>query len=323
MPFVPQTQHIDPAILDSRKPDASREAEFMPDRLIWERDGACWPNRDASRFVTASRIRWHVQVMGSGPALLLIHGTGASSHSWGSVAPILARQFKVVVPDLPGHGFTQLPGQDKLSLPGMAKAVADLMQALDVSPEIGAGHSAGAAILIRMTIDRLISPRCLVSVNGALMPLGGFAGQLFSPLAKILALNPVLPRVVAWRARSPTAVENLLRGTGSESPKAFVDIYARLFRTPSHVAGALGMMACWDLTSFSRDLPKLETPLVLVAADNDQTIAPKDALRAAALVQNSRVESIPGLGHLCHEERPDLVAAIIESAAFRNGMKIA
>ncbi|MFN5717015.1 MAG: alpha/beta fold hydrolase, partial [Bradyrhizobium sp.] len=74
--------------------------------LVWSRDGTDWPNRNASVFVEAAGIRWHVQRMGEGPSLLLIHGTGAATHSWRDMLPLLARHFSVVAPDLPGHGFT-------------------------------------------------------------------------------------------------------------------------------------------------------------------------------------------------------------------------
>ena len=83
--------------------------------LDWERDGADWPNRAASRFVTVGAMRWHVQVMGSGPVLLLLHGTGASSHSWRDLAPRLARHFTVLAPDLPGHGFSAQPAAEASS----------------------------------------------------------------------------------------------------------------------------------------------------------------------------------------------------------------
>ena len=64
----------------------------MGDRLHWETDGAAWPHREASRFVVAGGCRWHVQVMGAvdAPALWLLHGTGASSHSWRALLPLLA-----------------------------------------------------------------------------------------------------------------------------------------------------------------------------------------------------------------------------------------
>ena len=46
----------------------------MTARLVWERDGRDWPNRAWSRFVFADGLLWHVQVMGAGPVLLLLHG---------------------------------------------------------------------------------------------------------------------------------------------------------------------------------------------------------------------------------------------------------
>ena len=51
----------------------------MADRPTWEHDGRDWPNREHSRFVTAAGLRWHVQVAGQGPDLLLVHGTAAAT----------------------------------------------------------------------------------------------------------------------------------------------------------------------------------------------------------------------------------------------------
>ena len=100
----------------------------MNARLMWEHDGRDWPNRSASRFIWASGLEWHAQVAGDGPTLLLLHGTGASSHSWRDLFPALAQRFYVVAPDLPGHGFTRASSSNKYGLEGMAKGVADLLR---------------------------------------------------------------------------------------------------------------------------------------------------------------------------------------------------
>ena len=88
----------------------------------WAVDGRDWPNRAQSRFVTAGRLRWHVQVFGAeeAPMLLLLHGTGAATHSWRAVAPLLAADFRVVAIDLPGHGFTTGRPMGGLSMSAMA-----------------------------------------------------------------------------------------------------------------------------------------------------------------------------------------------------------
>ena len=283
----------------------------MTDRLTWERDGRDWPNREASQFVRASGMRWHVQQMGAGPVLLLLHGTGAATHSWRSLAPLLANRFTVVAPDLPGHGFTQAPPSHRLSLPGMAQALHGLLEALGVSPAMAAGHSAGAAILARMSLDGTIAPRRLASLNGALLPLRGAPGHLFAPLAKLLASVPLVPRLFAWHAAERRVVERLIRETGSTLDPAGIELYRRLARSPGHVAAALGMMANWELDALQRDLPRLKVPLVLVAGANDRTIPPADSSRVQVLLPKATLVTLPGLGHLAHEERPNDVADLI------------
>ena len=81
----------------------------------WTHEGRDWPNATASRFVAAGGVKWHVQVMGQGPVALLLHGTGSATHSWRDLAPLLARDFTVVAPDLPGHGFTSAIGRAQFS----------------------------------------------------------------------------------------------------------------------------------------------------------------------------------------------------------------
>ncbi len=283
--------------------------------LDFERDGREWPNRQHSRLVAAAGFKWHVQMFGNGPPMLLLHGTGASTHSWRNISPMLASRFTLVMPDLPGHGFTKPPPVSAFTLPGMASAVGELMAAMSIQPAIVVGHSAGAAVLIRMTLDRLIDPSVIVSLNGALLPFDGFAGQFFSPLAKLLFLNPFMPRLFAWRASDPKAVENLLRGTGSEVSRDDAAYYGRLFQSPGHCAAALAMMARWDLGPLADDLPKLATRLVLVAARQDKAIPPSVATRVGTLVANGQVIEVAGAGHLAHEERPEEVAEIIFRAA--------
>ena len=139
----------------------------------------------------------------------------------------------------------------------MARSLAALLGVLDFSPKMVIGHSAGAAILARLCLDGTISPKLFVSLNGAFLPFGGLGRVLFPSMAKLLFLNPLAPRLFAWSA-DKAAVANLLKGTGSKIGPRGVDLYARLLHNPGHVAGALGMMANWDLTDLRRDLPGLK-----------------------------------------------------------------
>jgi magnesium chelatase accessory protein len=287
------------------------------DRPQWERDGADWPNRAASRFVRAADLTWHVQEFGAAdaPVVLLLHGTGAATHSWAGLAPRLAEHFRVVAPDLPGHGFTDPLPAGRLSLPGMAAAIRDLLRTLDLSPDLVVGHSAGAAILVRLCLDGL-NPRLLVALNGALTPFPGLASVLFPGLARMLFLNPVTPRIFAWTADRP-AVERLIRGTGSRLDARGLDLYRRLFRRPGHVAGALGMMANWDLAALDRDIARLAVPTVLLVGGDDKAISPETAFALKDRLPDARVRLIRNLGHLAHEEAPDRIAEEIV-AAYRD-----
>jgi len=279
--------------------------------LVWSRDGGDWPNREASSFVEAAGIRWHVQKMGQGPPLLLIHGTGAATHSWRGLMPILAQRFSVIAPDLPGHGFTQPPPAHRLALPGMASDVGQLLRVLKVKPAIVAGHSAGAAILARMCLDGTIAPELLVSLNGAFMPFGGIANRLISPLTQLLVMNPFVPRAFAWQASHEGAVERLIQNTGSTIDARGVALYRKLVRSPTHVAAALRMMANWRLEPLLHDLPRLTTKLVLVAAEGDRSISPDVARQIREIYPQAIIERLPGLGHLAHEEQPRVVADLI------------
>ena len=291
----------------------------MPDRPLWERDGRDWPNRIASRFVTAAGLRWHVQEMGQGPPLLLLHGTAASTHSWRDLMPILAARFRVLAPDLPGHGFTDQPPPTRLSLPFMAAAVGGLLTTLDFKPTVAAGHSAGAAILLRMTLDARIAPEAIVSLNGALLPLGERNAAFFRGAARLLAGLPFVPGLLAWRAADRGVAERLLRDTGSRLDARGVDLYARLLKHKSHVASALGMMANWELEPLLRDLPRLAARLTLVVGTNDRAVPPNQAERVRARLPSARVVTLPGLGHLAHEEQPERAVAIIADSAIGPG----
>lgn len=290
------------------------------DSLSWERDGLDWPNRDASRFIEAGGLTWHVQRMGQGTPLLLIHGTGASTHSWRDLAPLLAQRFDVVAFDLPGHGFTSYPSADQLTLPGMASAAGKLIEKLAFVPALMVGHSAGAAIASRMSLDGLATSKLIVSLNGALLPFSGLARHVFPPLARLLYTNRIAPRLMAWRARDLDTVSRLLEGTGSRIDEKGITFYQRLFRTPAHVAATLSMMARWDLVALERDLPRLNAHLALVVGALDRAIPAEEGLKAARLVPKSSSHFLRNAGHLAHEERPGEIDRLVLLESVRAGL---
>lgn len=263
------------------------------------------------RWVEAAGLRWRVLVAGRGPVLLLLHGTGASIHSWRGLLPLLTPQFTVCAPDLPGHAHTDPLPAARLSLPGMAAAVGELLGTLHLSPSCAVGHSAGAAILARMMLDGRISPAGWVSLNGALLPLHGLAGLAFKPLARLMTVSPLPARLFAARARAPGALRRLVASTGSQLDREGIEHYACLVRDPAHVANVLAMMAAWDLEPLAGQLPRLRARTLLVVGDHDRTVSPAHADRVRRVLPAAEKRVLPGLGHLAHEEAPGQVAALI------------
>jgi magnesium chelatase accessory protein len=202
----------------------------------------------------------------------------------------------------------------------MAQDLAAFCRTLDLKPQIAIGHSAGAAILVRMALDGLIEPKLIVSLNGAFLPFGGIAAQFLSPLAKAMTFNPLVPRLFAWRGRDPAAVHRLIKGTGSNIDSDGERYYGKLVASPGHVAAALQMMANWDLRPLVRDLPRLNCELLLIAASKDRAIPPDVAWRVCELLPKATIETVEGVGHLAHEEAPEKIAALIVEAARARGL---
>jgi magnesium chelatase accessory protein len=113
----------------------------------------------------------------------------------------------------------------------------------------------------------------------------------------------------AWRARDPVVVRQLVDSTGSTLDARGLALYQRVLCTRAHAAGALDMMAGWDLAPLAADLPRLTVPLRLVAAERDGTVNPADAERVRARVAGASLVRLAGLGHLAHEEDPVRVLA--------------
>ena len=280
--------------------------------------GTPWPNSQHSLFVQSDGIIWHVQqwIAVDKPTAVLLHGTGSSSHSWAQLAPLLANDFSVLCIDLPGHGFTENGSRHQSSLTGMAQTVATVLDHLKLAPSLIIGHSAGAAIAIEMSIQCLINPTAIISINGALLPLTTATTALFSPLAKLLAANPFVPHLFSWQAGRAKPVKQLLQSTGSTIDQRSIDCYTQLVANPQHVKGALAMMANWDLASFETRLARLKKPLHLIVCNADKTVPPRQSLQIHnQLAQMSTLKTIPNLGHLGHEENPSLFADIITTIA--------
>ena len=271
-----------------------------------------WPHRNLSRFVAIDNLVWHVQVGGQGPVILLLHGTGASAHSFADVVSELLGVATVVVPDLPGHGFTTGARVAELTLPAIAAQLERLLAALSMEQvDVVAGHSAGAPLALRWALNRSRGPRALIGFNPALIAPPMTYTQLIAPLIVPVATSRLVAQVMAQIAPASGMINRLLDSTRSRLPEAQKRRYATLFGRPSHVQGAIGLMAAADLPGLLVEARHLQIVPHFVLGDHDDWI-PGARLRPIinANFPTAVVDTWPG-GHLLHEADPERAARLL------------
>lgn len=274
-------------------------------RADHQAQGGLWPHAQHSRFVQAGGIQWHVQCLGQGPCLLLLHGTGSGHFSWRGMLPALAQHFTVLAPDLPGHAFTSRGPEGALSLPGMSEGLRALLLQLQLTPQVIVGHSAGAAIAAHMALhDDSLARSTLIGLNPAWLPLPGLASWLFGPAAKLAALNPLSAWATAKMAAKPGAVADWVARTGSTLDAPGLDLYTRVLSHSGHVHGVLSMMAAWQLKPLAARLHEIRNPVGMLIGAQDQTVPPALAQVAGERLPQARMQFQAGLGHLAHEQDP-------------------
>ena len=111
----------------------------------------------ASEWISTSRGRIFARIGGSGPPLMLLHGYPQTHVMWHKVAPQLAARFKLIIPDLPGYGWSDVPKTDADHTPftkrAMAQAMIEVMDKLGHAQFMLAGHDRGGRVSYRLALD--------------------------------------------------------------------------------------------------------------------------------------------------------------------------
>lgn len=248
---------------------------------------------------------------GQGPAILLIHGMAASSHTWRSVLPRLSKHYRVIAPDLLGHGQSAKPRGD-YSLGAFAVWLRDLLDALGVSRATLIGQSLGGGVAMQFVhqhpdyCERLV----LISSGGLGPEVGWTLRLLAAPGAE--ALLPVIapPAVVAFgdRVRTWLSPLGLHSARAAETWSAYSSLSNRANRAPflrtlrSVVDHRGQAVSAFSRLHFASGLPTL-----LIWGDNDRIIPVTHAHAARAAHPDYRLVILPGIGHYPHVEDPDTV----------------
>ena len=273
-----------------------------------------WPNRQMSRSITVGDLTWHVQISGKGPVILLLHGTGSSTHSWGELTPLLNQEAQVLSVDLPGHAFTLGASVDSLRLEQIASNLVALIEELKMPwPTMVVGHSAGAPLALAFANQAPTKPRVIIGLNPSLIPPPPSYTQFFGPMLGPVTKSATLASILAKIAPLSGMTDRLLDSTNTNLPETNRNYYRRLFQSPEHARGAMNFMASANIDQVLKAGSSLPSHLIWVIGESDQWV-PEIGLKKIIkqYFPKSTVIYWPG-GHIMHEIETTKTADLILS----------
>ncbi len=245
--------------------------------------------------------------LGEGPAIVFIHGLGASWQSWLEQMPELASDHRVVAMDLPGFGYSEMPRED-ISIESYARWTVKLMDALGIESAAVVGNSMGGFVSAELAIKFPERVQRLVFVSAAIFWQNRRRAQ---PLVQLARLSDAVVARALVRATDDIATRRRLRyaalaSAGFRYPQYISDELAHeMVRSARRTDGflpALEALAGYDLVE---ELPKISCPTLIVWGAHDQLVSVRDAERLEDLIPDSRREVFERTGHVAMLERPE------------------
>jgi pimeloyl-ACP methyl ester carboxylesterase len=266
------------------------------------------------------RTRIHVREVGDGPPLLLVHGLMTSSYSWRYVLEPLSRQYRLVIPDLPGAGRSDCPDRPYTAA-ALATFLGELIAALGLRGCPVVGNSLGGFLCMRLALDDAGAFSRLVNVHGPAFPI-----PRLRAIAAALALpgaHAVVRRVIArdperWVWRNVHYFDETLKSreeTLEYGSPLSTDAGRRAFL--HYLADT---MAPAGFATFARDLTArrdagqaFPVPLLLLYSRTDPLVPPVTGHRLHALVPDAHLEWLDDTSHFAHVDSPDRVVPVLQS----------
>jgi pimeloyl-ACP methyl ester carboxylesterase len=253
---------------------------------------------------------------GSGEAIVLLHGLAGSSETWRSLIGPLSRKYRVVAPDLLGHGNSTKPRTD-YSLGALSVLVRDVLDELGITRATFVGHSLGGGIAMQFVYQHPDYVQRLVLINSG--GLGPDVGMLLR-LASLPGAELVLPVIAAKRLLAPgERVWSLMRKAGIESPRGeeMWRHYRSLSDGPTRQAFLRTVRGVIDhrgqaVSALNRLNTRMDFPVMAIWGDRDAMIPVAHAYAAQQIRPDVRVEVLTDVGHFPHAERPTEVAELID-----------
>jgi len=268
------------------------------------------------KYIDIHGDRIAVHDTGEGEALLLIHGMAGSSKTWREIQPQLAKKYRVIAPDLLGHGRSSKPRTD-YSLGAFAVGLRDLLDELGVTSATVVGHSLGGGIAMQFLYQHPDYCRRLVLISsGGLGPDVGWVLRLLAMPGAELVMPVIAPPPVL---RAGESLRSRLSSLGLRSPRgaeiwnaysSFTDSQTRgaFLRTLRSVVDYRGQA----VSALNRLKLKQGLPTLAIWGEQDAIIPVEHAYSALEARPDCRVEVIPGVGHFAQVEAPAAVVDLID-----------
>lgn len=241
------------------------------------------------------------------PAILLLHGTGASLHTWDGWTRRLAPHMRVVRLDLPGFGLTGPHPSGDYSGAATADFLERFADAAGLKRFALAGNSLGGYYAWRFALRHPNRVSALILIDSAGYPIEHSSG---TAVALQLARMPVVSELLRWAPIRGT-IERSLREVYADDTKVtpgLVDRYTDLMRRPGNRAAFGDRTRAGDGPAGWQRLPDLRVPTLLMWGAEDPWIPPSVGERFKRDIRGSELIVYPGLGHMPMEEDPERTA---------------
>jgi pimeloyl-ACP methyl ester carboxylesterase len=254
---------------------------------------------------------------GDGETLLLIHGMAGSSDSWRSVLPQLSKKYRVIAPDLLGHGQSDKPRYSDYSLGAFAVWLRDLLDELGVSQATLVGHSLGGGVAMQFVYQHPDYVKRLVLISsGGLGPDVGLILRLLSAPGAELVLPVVAPQFVLTAGNK---VRSWLSAAGLQSPRGaeIWSAYSSLSDPATRQSFLRTLRSVVDyrgqaVSAVSKLGLREHLPIMAIWGERDDIIPVDHAHAAHEARPDVRLELLPNVGHFAHVEAPNDVVELIE-----------
>jgi len=253
---------------------------------------------------------------GEGETLLLVHGMAGSSATWRAVFPQLAQRYRVLAPDLPGHGDSAKPRGD-YSLGAFAAWLRDLLNELGIERVTVIGQSLGGGVAMQFSYQHPeLCDRLVLIGSGGLGPDVNWTLRLLAAPGSEFVLPLVAPTVVRDAGNK---VRGWLAAAGFHSVRGdeMWNAYSSLSDSATRQAFLRTLRAVVDhrgqaVSALSRLYLNEGLPTQLIWGDSDGIIPVAHGYAAHEAIPGSRLAVLDGVGHYPHLEDPAAVIEIID-----------